>query len=59
MAKRSGGDGGGPCGGGDDAWCGGRDGARRTAGDGGNYFGAILEWFWEHKIHGQNIEKNV
>jgi len=21
--------------------------------------GLCLEWFWEHKIHGQNTEKNV
>ena len=39
-------------------WCGG-DGTGRTAGDNGGCFGTVLEWFWEHKIHGQNTEKNV
>jgi len=43
---------GGRCGG-----CGGRcscGDAGRMEGDGGGCFGAVLEWFWEHKIHGQN-----
>jgi len=44
---------------------------RKNDGDGGGCFGTVLEWFWmlypnltnlsfwEHKIHGQNTEKNV
>jgi len=31
----------------------------RTASDDGDCFGDVLEWFWEHKIHGQNTKKNV
>jgi len=33
--------------------------AEGTTSDGGGCFGTVLEWFWEHKIHGQNTEKNV
>jgi len=34
-------------------------GTGRTACDGGYCFGAVLEWFWEYKIYGQNTENNV
>ena len=45
-------------------WCGGDAGRWRrrcgkNGGDGGSRFGVVLEWFWEHKIHEQNTEKNV
>jgi len=31
----------------------------KNGSDDGSRFGAVLEWFWEQKIHGQNTEKNV
>jgi len=37
--------------------CGG--GVEGMAGNSGGCFGTVLEWFWEHKIHGQNTKKNV
>jgi len=34
-------------------------GGAEKMGDGESRFGAVLKLFWEHKIHGQNTEKNV
>jgi len=47
------------CSGGGERCNNGGDSAGRTTSDDGGCFGTILEWFWEHKLHGQNIEKNV